>query len=364
MAEFETPAFSKRQVKDAGKVLIGEIGTSASEVAAAVQTFKIAHNWRAAHIVPMRHLRSELSAKARKVGGKKVTVARLTRMQSIRKKLRSAPYTLYQMQDIGGCRVILETKAAMDELLQIYDREAAHTFRSESDYVARPKSDGYRSVHRVYVYKGAGEFSVLNKNSISIELQFRTRLQHAWATAVEAVGMVRVEDLKGGGGDKDWLRLFALMSAEFAHEEKSPPVPGVQVTKAARQKELIRLDEKLQAIKTLESYNHAIKFTESTQKAISPIYLIQYNNLTKAVSVHPLSQATSAARYNSAEGNPSINTVLVEVEKVADLKAAYPNYFLDVQMFTERLRLAIHGKPLTIFDNGWLKRTIEKWKLT
>ena len=34
-----------------------------------------------------------------------------------------------------------------------------------------------------------------------VELQIRTRLQHAWSTAVEAVGLCRGEHMKGGEGE-------------------------------------------------------------------------------------------------------------------------------------------------------------------
>jgi len=41
-------------------------------------------------------------------------------------------------------------------------------------------------------------------------------LQHAWATAVEAVGIFTKQALKSNIGDGEWLRLFALMSSEIA----------------------------------------------------------------------------------------------------------------------------------------------------
>ena len=43
-----------------------------------------------------------------------------------------------------------------------------------------------------------------------VELQLRTRLQHAWATANEIVGTFRREELKSGEGGPDWLRYFVL----------------------------------------------------------------------------------------------------------------------------------------------------------
>jgi hypothetical protein len=59
----------------------------------------------------------------------------------------------------------------------------------------------------VYKFRGSGEEAVYNGRRV--EVQVRTQLQHSWATAVEAVGLFRREDLKAGRGDLDWLRLFA-----------------------------------------------------------------------------------------------------------------------------------------------------------
>ncbi len=81
-----------------------------------------------------------------------------------------------------------------------------------------PKEDGYRSYHLIYQYKGSLQTACYNK--LRIEVQLRTKLQHAWATAVEAVGIFTKQALKSNIGDKDWLRLFALMSSEIAFDEK------------------------------------------------------------------------------------------------------------------------------------------------
>ena len=89
-------------------------------------------------------------------------------------------------------------------------------------------------------------------NGRRIEVQIRTQLQHSWATAVEAIGMVRGEDLKGGEGNMEWLRLFELMSSEFAEIESCPLVPGTP-DQPARRDEISCLNQKLKAVKTLEN---------------------------------------------------------------------------------------------------------------
>jgi hypothetical protein len=53
-----------------------------------------------------------------------------------------------------------------------------------------------------------------------IELQIRSRLQHSWATAVEAAGLYRGENLKSGVGNEGWLNFFELMSLEIAGSEE------------------------------------------------------------------------------------------------------------------------------------------------
>ncbi|MBU6438396.1 MAG: hypothetical protein KGQ77_12790, partial [Betaproteobacteria bacterium] len=62
-------------------------------------------------------------------------------------------------------------------------------------------------------------------NNQKIEVQLRTRLQHAWATAVEIVDAFTGQALKSGlklnSGDPKWRRFFALMSSVIAIREKN-----------------------------------------------------------------------------------------------------------------------------------------------
>jgi hypothetical protein len=66
-----------------------------------------------------------------------------------------------------------------------------------------------------------------------------------------------------------------------------------------------------------------------------------------------------AAEYRAAERTDATNAVMVEVDRVDDLVSAYPNYFLDVQMFTDRLRQAMgepaRGEPVgATSSSAWL----------
>jgi ppGpp synthetase/RelA/SpoT-type nucleotidyltranferase len=128
--------------------------------------------------------------------------------------------------------------------------DSAHGLRGDRSYIETPKPGGYRSHHFVLEFLGSSQDEAIY-NGLRIELQIRTRLQHAWATAVEAVGLVRNEDLKAGEGDADWLRLFELMASEIAHLERCPLVPGTPEHVAARTREIKVLDKKLGAASML-----------------------------------------------------------------------------------------------------------------
>lgn len=347
-----SPDHSKREILKASKALRGDILQADQS---SIEIFRIAHNWRASHILPMHLLRKELAAKCIGIEGCKITASRLKRMSSIRKKLRSGPHTFYQMQDIGGCRVILDDMDGIRQILNKYRDQPRHIFKSENDYLSEPKIGGYRSHHMVFKFSGDSQYQSFNNKPILIELQFRTKLQHAWATAVETVGMVEGQDMKGGKGNESWLRLFALMSSEFADIEKTKIVAGTPVDKQERRKEIRNLVKTLDAIKVLNGYKNAIYLADNYKNLSSPLYLIQYNVETKQVTVRGFSQQTSIEGYSKAENNNnSLNSVLVEVSKIADLRAAYPNYFLDVTIFNERLKDIVSPNRLK-FPPNWLR---------
>jgi hypothetical protein len=227
---------------------------------------------------------------------------------------------------------------------------SAHEIHNEADYINQPKSDGYRSHHMVFKFQGNGDEAVFDGRRV--EIQLRSHLQHSWATAVEAVGMFRREDLKGGQGDAGWLRLFQLMSAEIALAEECPDAAGPE-SRPDRVSEIIALDEKLRAIGTLEDTSQAVRYVDEyvTETNYKPeYYLIKYNRAKGTVSVEPYSEPISGMKSldaeevtNSEKGDRNINAVLVEADSIENLKAAYPNYFGDVQIFKGILQKVTQG---------------------
>jgi hypothetical protein len=353
--DLEVPQFSKREVSDAGKLLAGIIPASSMSDPKVLQAFKVAWNWRNSHILPMRRLRAELSAKARHVNAFAIAAARPKRMKSIRQKLGGR--SLYDIQDIAGCRAILPSMADVRELLAAYEDSAKHVLKKTYDYVHAPRDTGYRCYHLVYQFKGEGQEEAFRHHYV--EVQLRTQLQHAWATAVEAVGLVRNEDLKHGYGDGDWLRFFRLMSAEFAQEEDSPFLHNTPENPEERHREIRDVNKRIDAIKSLDAFRRILRDTSHVEVSKGMIFLIQYDPENEEVKVKPVpnfavgSTKLRAAERSEAGPGRKIETVLVEVDAASDLRKAYPNYFLDVGLFVERLRRVVGGERRFSILDGW-----------
>jgi Region found in RelA / SpoT proteins len=250
------------------------------------------------------------------------------------------------MQDIGGLRAIVGTISRVRGLEGEYRAtKFGHKLTGSKNYIDHPKDDGYRGVHLIYRYRNN---ATPDYNGLSLELQFRTKLQHAWATAVETMGTFSGQALKSGQGDEEWRRFFAVASAALAIDEKTAPVPGFQdsadfdvFTELARAERNLRVLEKLR--------NFAIATEHITTERGQGLYhLIVLDSSGRSVTITPYAKANLEAAslaYSEVEkrtnaGEP-IEAVLVAAGPVEDLRKAYPNYFLDTQAFLRRMRTII-----------------------
>ncbi len=220
MSKYPHLSFSMNEVRRAGELLKGHLSfDSESDLSRAdvLETFKIANSWRDSHVYPMRSVRLSIQHRMRALQMGGLTASRPKRMHSIRRKLSSGTMKLDQMNDLGGCRAIMDDIQGVRALLASIQADFPHTVRRQYPYIDEPKLDGYRSHHAVFEFCGKGRSAPFDGRRV--ELQIRTRLQHSWATAVEALSLYRGEDYKHGKGDPDWLRLFQLVAAEFAYTE-------------------------------------------------------------------------------------------------------------------------------------------------
>lgn len=157
-------------------------------------------------------------------------------------------------------------------------------------------------------------------------------------------------------------------SAEIAEAEGCDPASGMP-NREQRTRELRDLNQALGAVKTLDNLSHAVHWgTDAVRSHSRPTYyLIRYDNQTRQVTVEPFLQARSAiVGYENAEGPGNLsgedtaNVVLVEADKMDNLKRAYPNYFGDVQLFKLQLKTIVRGEPVSEFKVALQQRAIPK----
>ncbi|AZO43532.1 hypothetical protein EJ076_21770 [Mesorhizobium sp. M7D.F.Ca.US.005.01.1.1] len=382
MTEYPRLAYSMKAVRKAGDRLAKPIqfgrDITVGQYAEALEIFSIANSWRDSHFWPMRSVRFSVGHHIRTLHLKGDMASRPKRMASIRRKLRESPTNLDTMNDIGGCRAIMADIKGVRALLASMRNKFPHdVHHREFNYIDEPKHDGYRGHHMVFKYRPRDADTEAFEGR-RIELQVRTRLQHSWATAVEAVGLFRGQDLKHGKGELDWLRLFELMSAEFAHVEECPAHAGVP-DHDDRVRELRDINKRVGATSILEDIKNLTHYSENfvqpTEK--SRYYLLRYGK-DHNVTIEPFWTLMLGARsLEDVEqqielGDNDAKAVLVEVDKVDKLVEMYPNYFGDVSLFVRNLKSICTGKaaieyslapqqvvapkPYEKPDYGWLKR--------
>ena len=341
---FVTPQFSKNEVNRAGEILARPAGTTPQDRKWASQVLA---NWRACHGYPINTFQATLRSKLKNRYGEAIVAQRLKRAPSIILKLqRFNGMQLARMQDIGGLRAVLSSLARVRRLEKDYRRTTfEHKLTNSKDYIAAPKEDGYRSVHLIYRYrnKRAPEY-----DGLSLELQLRTRRQHAWATAVETMGTFLGQALKAGQGDDQWREFFAKASAAIAILESCPAVPGYE--HRSRDEvfaDVAHTESRLRVLERLQGFAIAAdKIT--TERGQGAYHLIVLDSGQRVVTIRPypvahLAQATidyAAVEERTRAGDP-VEAVLVSAGPVAALRKAYPNYFLDTQAFVAEMNAVI-----------------------
>lgn len=342
------PKESKSKINKAGKTLINQ-NSSKEDLKLARD---LADKWRACHAYPLNTFNATLRKKTKKFPPDPIVAQRLKRMSTIIDKLNRYPaMQLTTMQDIGGIRAVVGSINDAFRLEKEYKNPKwlTHELCNEKDYINSPRDeDGYRSIHLIYRYKNK---RAPGHDGLLIELQIRTKLQHIWATAVETMGTFLGQALKSRQGDKDWLDFFAITSSAFAHMEGSKPVP--RFNSLSREKTfdaVVQAEEKIGALDTMQGLSIAADMIVKNLRARKRgwyYHLIILNSLKKTVQVKPYPRNNfeqAAAEYAKVEASApeeKIEPVLVSAGPLKELRRAYPNFFLDIKDFVEKVQTIV-----------------------
>jgi ppGpp synthetase/RelA/SpoT-type nucleotidyltranferase len=348
------PQYSRNEVNNAGKLILRKPSfikdTDIQEwVESMHKAVDIINNFRLAHYFPLTIIRNALHNKAQTVDRQNITAQRLKRFPAIHAKLeRFERMELWDMQDIGGCRAIVQTVDNVCQLAEMLKASGMHhRLTHEDDYIQQPRDSGYRSRHLIYRYHS-------DKNEIfngfKIEIQIRTPLQHAWATAVETVDLFTQQGLKSDKGQANWRRFFQLMGTWMAFRENTPLVQTTPTDRPKLAKELAKYANSLQVKARLEGFTNALKLIGDVVPKKRGYILLSLDITTDTLTIDSYGRNEFQLASNDLElreeeirKEPGKNAVLVTVDSTSNLRRAYPNYFADTRLFIQELERALRS---------------------
>ena len=205
-------------VKRAGKTLRRARATpgQASSLEEVRKARGVVEAYRSAHAVPLNAAYMGLRSCLRTEGFGLDVSRRLKRLPTIEDKLRRLPWLdLSSMQDIGGCRAVLDTQ---EQVQRVVKRFCANSLRRNQksdtvkDYVVSPKGSGYRAVHIYTRY-----------HNRRLEMQLRTRDQDSWAKLVEHLTDTTGVDFKNGEGPAEVHELLRELATSLSKREPDQP---------------------------------------------------------------------------------------------------------------------------------------------
>ncbi|OQX28821.1 MAG: hypothetical protein B0D92_06895 [Spirochaeta sp. LUC14_002_19_P3] len=295
---------------------------------------QVVANFRSAHSYPMQSMIGHIRKKAFQVDKHAIVVRRLKRIPSILAKLKRFPgMQITNMGDIGGIRVIVKEFKHVQQLQgELIKSRTKHRLCRHDNYLENPKVSGYRSIHLTYKYQGGkGEY-----HGFRVEIQLRSKVQHAWATAVEVVGTFLGENLKASQGNTAWLHFFQLVSKAFACLETNTAIDDAL-------KHNIQQD--MAQLKVEDTLNSFTLVARSVPTKADGFYLLRLDTKEKTITAQFISKDLLPDAYEDyrrieleiAE-DPTQDVVLVSAKSLKELKLAYPNYFADTYLFLNNLK--------------------------
>ncbi len=342
----EKKVFSKKDVNKAWKILLKIDSYSLEDQKEAIDALSF---FRWIHTHPMFNFRIFLQNKCKNIWQKNALISqRLKRRPSIIKKLElNDNMALSTMQDIWWLRVVLDDIKDIEKLrneIRKWEENPAfkNTFIREYDYITGPKKSWYRSLHLIYKY----DKNITKEEECRIEIQIRTKIQHAWATAVEVMGTYLNEPLKQSIWSSTYLDLFKDISLLFQKIEEKNEIDISFLENLRKIIDTTKLFEILNWFTITTKINK--KFLKDKKDHHFLLIVLDMENKTvwlEWFSKNKLEEANirySQLEQESRQWNKEV--VLVSVNKIKQLEKMYPNYFLDTKDFLNILKENIQNK--------------------
>lgn len=336
MANFVEPRYTKSRVTRAGR----SIATDEGEL----EDYIAIENWRASHAWVINTFQANLRRRSR---GKDIVVGtRLKRRATIFNKLHRFPQMqLGRMHDIAGCRVIFHNISELNSFRDDVHRARFSHRRKEADgdkwnYISHPKEDGYRGIHDVYEYDTRSAQGQAWKGLL-IEIQYRTLLQHSWATAVEVAGLLTHNNPKFGQGAPEFVEFFAVASELLARRFEGMTSCYPDASDEYLMSKLIDLEASTRIIQLFRRVNSKVvdinfrmnnvlvfPFVAEGAENEGDLNIYSYGNLKQAIDAYNQYE-------KSLEGQADV--VLVRADNFESMRITFRNYFADTTEFVSHI---------------------------
>ena len=334
------PEYSTSRINKAGKNIRKSQATE--------EDVRVLENWRGAHNKILNDWQSSLRQRCK---GKNIVFGqRLKKRETIENKLVRYPQMgLATMQDLAGCRLVFENLADLNDFRKkLHSKSKMKHIRQKAgivpypyDYIAAPHPDnsGYRAIHDIYKYQALSN-KPTDWNGLHVEIQYRTKCQHAWATAVEVAASITGNHTKFNQGDelqKEFFRLASELIAR-AHENMKSCFPDLSDTELKERFEDI--EGQIHLLRSLKNLTLVGQETSFKGKNI----ILVFSETDKTLEVHyyasPIQATEEYSRLEKMYGTER-DIVFVKATSLENLREAYRNYFLDTKEFTNLIESAL-----------------------
>lgn len=263
-----------------------------------------------------------VSSESKKIRKGRIVTSRIKRLETIINKLkREDNMYLSTMQDIAGCRCIVETDNQAYKIEKAL-RQSGLEFNDKryKDYIKNTPKDGYKAIHLI----------AKSSEIKHVEIQIRSIEHHNQATFVEIIGELFKIKIKEGEKNEILERFLYLLSfrKNLTHLECN---------------EIIELEKKINIFEKVSSTfsKNYLKIRknclEIEENKSHKYFILEVDNDTNPLIL-------SFNDYENAEkecfkrfDNNKTNTVLTHIEKVDFnlLNRAYSNYTLQSHVFQD-----------------------------
>jgi hypothetical protein len=221
-------------------------------------------------------------------------------------------------------------------------RKKAQEIPYPYDYIDNPAASGYRGIHDVYEYvarKGRSN----EWDGLSVEVQYRTVVQHAWATAVEVAGSLTGNHSKFDRGDENHKEFFRLASEVIARTSENMTSCYPEISNRGLLERFVDLEHEIHLLRTLDGIRMARETDNFRGKNIILVFYEEKGApVIEIYSYDSLPMATS--KYFELEKEHStFDVVLVRSDSENSIRSAFRNYFSDAKDFVRLMRSGLRS---------------------